>query len=72
MRSPEDAVNEALTLWVEQERGRAELLAALDEAEASLAHEGAIPITPESMRELAEDIKRRGREHLAAKHKTVR
>ena len=32
----EDAVQEALSLWEERERLRAELLAALDEAEAGL------------------------------------
>jgi Arc/MetJ-type ribon-helix-helix transcriptional regulator len=33
----EDAVKEALSLWEERERTRAETLAAVDEAEASLA-----------------------------------
>lgn len=33
----EDAVKEALTLWEERERNRAEILAAVDEAEAYLA-----------------------------------
>ena len=33
----EEAVQEALALWEERERRRAEILAALDEAEASLA-----------------------------------
>jgi putative addiction module CopG family antidote len=62
----EDAVEEALSLWEERERKRAELLATLDEAEASLARgEGRI-ITQESMRELAEEVKERGRSRLAA------
>ena len=62
----EDAVKEALCLWEERERTRAEILAAVDEAEASLARgEGRI-ITCESMSELAEDVKRRGRARLAA------
>jgi Arc/MetJ-type ribon-helix-helix transcriptional regulator len=61
LRAPEDAVREALDLWIEQERCRAELLAAIDEAEASLAREEPLPITAESMRALAEDVKRRGR-----------
>jgi antitoxin ParD1/3/4 len=72
LRSAEDAVREALALWIERERGRAEILAAIDEAEASLAGEEATPITAESMRALAEDVKRRGRERLAAKRKAVR
>lgn len=66
LRREEDAVKEALSLWEERERTRAEILAAVDEAEASLARgEGRI-VTQESMRELAEDVKRRGRARLAA------
>jgi putative addiction module CopG family antidote len=66
LRRAEDAVEEALSLWEERERKRAELLATLDEAEASLARgEGRI-ITEESMRELAEEVKARGRTRLAA------
>jgi len=63
---PEDAVAEALILWEERERHRAEFLASLDEAEASLDRGEGIPLTQESMRALAEDVKRRGRERLAA------
>jgi Arc/MetJ-type ribon-helix-helix transcriptional regulator len=62
----EDAVKEALALWEERERTRAEILAAVDEAEASLAQDGGGIITEQSMRELAEDVKRRGRLRLAA------
>ena len=62
----EDAVKEALSLWEERERSRAEILAAVDEAEVSLARgEGRI-ITQQSMRELAEQVKQRGRARLAA------
>jgi Arc/MetJ-type ribon-helix-helix transcriptional regulator len=72
LRREEDAVKEALSLWEERERTRAEILAAVDEAEASLARgEGRI-ITRESMRELAEDVKRRGRARLAAEQQTPR
>ncbi len=35
--APEDAVREALELWVERERRRSEILAVVDEAEAALA-----------------------------------
>ena len=53
LQREEDAVKEALSLWEERERRRAEILSAVDEAEASLARgEGRI-ITQESMRELA-------------------
>lgn len=66
LQREEDAVMEALALWEERERTRAEILAGVDEAEASLARgEGRI-VTQESMRELAEEVKRRGRARLAA------
>ena len=59
-------MKEALSSSEERERTRAEILAAVDDAEASLARgEGRI-ITQESMRELAGEVKRRGRERLAA------
>jgi hypothetical protein len=54
------------------ERTRAELLAMIDEAEASIARGEGLPITRESMRELAEDVKRRGRERLDAERNTPR
>ena len=68
----EDAVQEALSLWEERERTRAEILVAVDEAEASLARSDGRIITRESMRELAEDVKRRGRARLAAEQKMPR
>jgi putative addiction module CopG family antidote len=61
----EDVVKEALLLWQERERGRGEFLASLDEADASLDRADGIPVTPESMRALAEGVKRRGRERNA-------
>lgn len=66
----EDAVREALSLWESQERTRVELLAAVDEAEASIARGEGRPVTRESMRELAESVKRRGRERLEAERNT--
>src|SRR6266566_5127852 len=62
----EEAVQEALALWEERERKRLEILASLDEAEASLARSEGRPITEESMKALAEDVKQRGRARLAA------
>jgi putative addiction module CopG family antidote len=44
----EDAVREALALWEERERRRLEILASLDEAEASLARGEGRLITEES------------------------
>ncbi len=66
----EDAVKEALSLWEERERTRAEILAAVDEAEASLARGEGREITQESIRELAADVKQRGRARLAADRQT--
>jgi Arc/MetJ-type ribon-helix-helix transcriptional regulator len=66
LRHEEDAVKEALSLWEERERTRAEILAAVDEAEASLGRgEGSI-ITQESTRALAKEVKLRGRARLGA------
>jgi putative addiction module CopG family antidote len=71
-QNAESAVKAALSLWEERERTRAEILAAVDKAEASLAKgEGRI-ITSESVLELAEDVKRRGRARLAEKQPPVR
>ena len=62
----EEAVREALALWEERERRRVEILAALDEADASLARGEGRPVTEDSMKALAEDTKQRGRARLAA------
>ncbi|HSU05036.1 MAG TPA: hypothetical protein VLI93_05655 [Acetobacteraceae bacterium] len=72
LRSPEDAATEALALWEERERRRMDVLAAVDEAEASLARGEGRLITPEDMRELASEVKRRGRDRLAAEHEADR
>jgi len=72
LQREEDAVKEALSLWEERERTRAEILSAVDEAEASLARGEARPITQESMRELADQVKQRGRARLAAEKTTPR
>jgi len=67
LQRPEDAVEEALRLWEERERTRAEILAAVDAAEASLARgEGRVIATKEDARQLASDVKRRGRARLRA------
>lgn len=67
-----DAVREALALWEDRERARAELLASLDEAEASLDREEGRVITRQSMRELADDVKRDLRARLAAEKAAAR
>jgi Arc/MetJ-type ribon-helix-helix transcriptional regulator len=63
---PEDAVSEALLLWEEHERHRSEFLASLDDAKASLDRGEGIPISPDSMHALAQEVKSHGRERLAA------
>ena len=63
----EEAVAEALSLWEERERTRAEILAAVDDAEASLARgEGRVIATEQQVRELANEVKQRGRARLQA------
>jgi Arc/MetJ-type ribon-helix-helix transcriptional regulator len=66
----EDAVEEALSLWEERERKRAEFLVTLDDAKASIAHGEGRVITQQSMRGLATEVKRRGRARLAADQST--
>ena len=66
LHSEEEAVQEALALWEERERGRVEFLATLDEARASLALGEGRAITPESMQELAAEVRDRGRARLIA------
>ncbi len=65
---PEDAATQAMALWEERERRRAEILARVDEAEAALARGEGTVITPETMRTLAEDVKRTGRAGLEAEN----
>lgn len=72
IRREEDAVREALSLWEERERTRAEILAAVDAAESSLARGEGRTITQQSMQELAEAVKQRGRARLAAEQATSR
>ena len=65
LQRAEDAVEEALSLWEERERTRAEILAAVDTAEASLARgEGRVIANKQAVRELASDVKRRARARL--------
>jgi Arc/MetJ-type ribon-helix-helix transcriptional regulator len=72
LQGEEDAVKEALSLWEERERNRAEILAAVDQAEASIARGEGRPVTEESMRKLAEEVKQRGRDRLSADPQTPR
>jgi Arc/MetJ-type ribon-helix-helix transcriptional regulator len=72
LQREEDAVREALALWEGRERARAEILAAVDAAELSLARGEGRTITQQSMRDLAGDIKQRGRNRLSAEHPPTR
>ena len=66
-RREEDALRDAWSLWEERERRRAEILAAVDIAEASFARgDGRMITTRDEAEQLAEEIKRRGRSRLAA------
>ena len=64
-RREEDAVREALSLWEERERKRAEILAGVDAAEISIAQGNGRVITGQSMHDLAEEVKQRGRKLLS-------
>jgi Arc/MetJ-type ribon-helix-helix transcriptional regulator len=66
LQSEAEAVQEALALWAERERQRTEFLLTLDEAKASLERREGRAITQESMRQLAEEVKERGRSRLLA------
>jgi antitoxin ParD1/3/4 len=68
----EEAVQEALSLWEERERLRAEILAAVDAADDSLARGDGRVITEESMQQLAEDVKQRGRARMASEQPSRR
>ena len=66
----EDALKEALSLWESRERRRAEILAAVDEAEASFARgEGRRITTREDASQFANDIKTRGSSRFAAEER---
>jgi putative addiction module CopG family antidote len=63
----EEALQEALALWEQRERRRAEILASIDQAEASLEKVGGRRVTThEESAQLADDVKRRGLARLAA------
>lgn len=72
IQQPEDAMMQALALWAERERKRAEFLTSLDDAEASVARGEGIGITQQSMRALADDVGRRGRARVAAEQRSRR
>lgn len=68
-RREEDAIKQALDLWIERERRREELLAMIDAADAAVARGETITVTKESIGDLIEGVKRRGRARLAGEKK---
>jgi Arc/MetJ-type ribon-helix-helix transcriptional regulator len=66
LKSEEGAVAEALALWEERERRRFEIQRSIDDARMTLARGEGRTITEQSMRELANDVKERGRAQLLA------
>lgn len=64
-RDEKEAVRQAMAFWEERERRRLELIAAIEEGEASFGEDDIVLETEEDFRNLAEDIKQRGRAALA-------
>ncbi len=62
----EEAVQEALALWEKRERRRLEIIAMIDEADASLARGEGRVFTKESTPVLVDEIKQRLRRRIAA------
>jgi toxin ParE1/3/4 len=69
LRDEEEAVQEALALWEERERRRLELISSIGAATAAHERGEGKPISAHSMRELANDVKARGRQRLAAEQR---
>ncbi|MPY87301.1 MAG: hypothetical protein GEU99_05215 [Luteitalea sp.] len=63
-RRAEEAIEEALALWEKRERRRVEILAMLDEADASFARDERIPITEQSVTVLVDEAKQRLRRRI--------
>jgi len=60
-RQEEDAVREALFLWEQRERSRADILSALDESEADEEAGRYADYTTETLPRLADELKHEGR-----------
>jgi putative addiction module CopG family antidote len=65
----EEAVKEALALWERRERRRLEIIAMIDEADASLARGEGRVFTKETTPELIAEHKERLRQRIAAVEK---
>jgi len=68
----DDAIAEALAPWEDRERKRAEFRATLVEAKDSIKRGEGHIITEASVKQLAEEVKQRGRARLEAKRSLPR
>jgi Arc/MetJ-type ribon-helix-helix transcriptional regulator len=69
---PEDAVEQALSLWEENERRRTDILGAVNEARESFAQgKGRLITSEKQIDELVEATRHRGMARLAAEQKTA-
>ena len=68
----EDAISEALALWEERERNRALFRTSLVEAKNQIKRGEGLAITEASVKQLAEDVKQRGRARLETKQRLPR
>jgi Arc/MetJ-type ribon-helix-helix transcriptional regulator len=66
---PDEAVHDAMNRWVEMERQRMEIIAAIDESEADFAAGRFTEYTEENSHELAEKIIREARAERDQRHK---
>ena len=64
-----EAVQQALALWEERERRRIELVTSIEAATTAYERGEGRAITTDSMRELASDVKARGRQRLATQQR---
>jgi putative addiction module CopG family antidote len=69
-RSAEDAIRDAITRWEEDERSRAETIAAVDEGFADLEADRFRDYTDSTLSQLAQELKTEARAFRAAKGPT--
>jgi putative addiction module CopG family antidote len=69
-RNAEDAVRDAMTRWEEDERSRAETIAALEESAADLEAGRYRDYTDSTLSQLAQELKAEGRAYRATKKST--
>jgi Arc/MetJ-type ribon-helix-helix transcriptional regulator len=66
-----DVVEEALQLWEDRERNRAELIAAIDAADVSIAAGYGRALDEAAIRVLSEQVKQRGRDRLTRSNSEI-